>query len=75
MQIVAGFLDDKLGSFADDNLLGDVLEYLDTDETSTSSQRRLSLLFDGGAFLGGIKTAIGIVKGSNYIGKKAMTLL
>ena len=74
MQIVAGFLDDKLGSFADDNLLGDVLEYLDTDETSTSSQRRLSLLFDGGAFLGGIKTAIGIVKGSNYIGKKSYDL-
>jgi hypothetical protein len=57
MQFVAGWLDDKLGSFADDNLVGDVLEYLDTDETSTNAQRRLSLLFDGGAFLGILKTA------------------
>ena len=55
LQMVAGFLDDKLGTFADDNMLGDVLEYLDTDETSTASQRRLSLLFDGAAFLGAIK--------------------
>jgi len=55
LQMVAGFLDKKLGTFADDNMLGDILEYLDTDETSTSSQRRLSLLFDGAAFLGAIK--------------------
>ncbi len=68
MQFVAGLLKDKLGTFADDNLLGDVLEYLDTDETSTSGQRRLSLLFDGAAFLGVIKSAVvggkGIKKGT-----------
>ena len=63
LQFVAGWLDNKLGSFADDNLLGDVLEYLDTDETSTSNQRRMSLLFDGGAFLG-------ILKSAGFIGTK-----
>ena len=63
MQFVAGLLKDKLGTFADDNLLGDVLDYLDTDETSTSGQRRLSLLFDGAAFLGLIKGAVVTGKG------------
>ena len=63
MQFVAGLLKDKLGTFADDNLLGDVLEYLDTDETSTAGQRRLSLLFDGAAFLGLIKSAVVTGKG------------
>ena len=58
MQFVAGLLKDKLGTIADDNLLGDVLEYLDTDETSTAGQRRLSLLFDGAAFLGLLKSAV-----------------
>ena len=66
MQFVAGLLKDKLGTFADDNLLGDVLDYLDTDETSTSGQRRLSLLFDGAAFLGLIKSAVVAGKGIKY---------
>ena len=58
LQFVAGWLDSKLGTYADDNMLGDILEYLDTDETSTSSQRRLSLMFDGAAFLGAIKSTL-----------------
>jgi hypothetical protein len=63
MFVVAGYLKDKLeASGYDDNLMGEVLNYLDADEDSSAAQRRLSLLLDGAVFTGLVGTVIGGVK-------------
>lgn len=63
MFVVAGWLNDTLqqGGY-DDNLVGDLLNYLDADEDSSAAQRRLSLLLDGAVFTGLIGTTIQGVK-------------
>ncbi len=63
MFVVAGYLKDKLeASGYDDNLFGEVLNYLDADEDSSAAQRRLSLLLDGAVFTGLVGTVIGGTK-------------
>ncbi len=63
MFVVAGYLKDKLeASGYDDNLFGEVLNYLDADEDSSAAQRRLSLLLDGAVFTGLAGTVIGGTK-------------
>ncbi len=58
--IVASKLAQHFGD--DDNALADLFNYLDADEDSTETARRLSLLLDGVFMTGAVSTAIGIGK-------------
>ena len=57
---VASALSNYIGN--DDNMLSDVLNYLDVDEQSPEAARRLSLLLDGLVFSGVVSTGIGAFK-------------
>ena len=70
MQVAAEFFHNRLkNNNLDDNFVGDLLEYLDTDENSTAAQRRLSLLFDEAAFLGSLKLLGSTYKGGKFVSK------
>jgi hypothetical protein len=57
---VAGALSNYIGN--DNNLMGEVLNYLDVDEQSPEEARRLSLLLDGVAFSGIVSAGVGTLK-------------
>ena len=57
---VASALSNYIGN--DDNMLSEVLNYLDVDEQSPEAARRLSLLLDGLVFSGVVSTGIGVFK-------------
>ena len=57
---VASALSNYVGN--DNNLLGEVLNYLDVDEQSPEEARRLSLLLDGVAFSGIVSAGVGTLK-------------
>jgi len=58
--IVAGALSNYIGD--DSSLLGDVFNYLDADEDSPETTRRLSLLLDGISFSSIVGAGIGTLK-------------
>ena len=57
---VASSLSNYIGN--DNNLMGEVLNYLDTTEDSPEEARRLSLLLDGLAFSGIVSAGVGTLK-------------
>ena len=57
---VAAALSNYIGN--DNNLMGEVLNYLDVDEQSPEEARRLSLLLDGVAFSGIVSAGVGTLK-------------
>ena len=57
---VASALSNYIGN--DNNLMGEILNYLDTTEDSTEEARRLSLLLDGVAFSGIVSAGVGTLK-------------
>ena len=59
--MVAKYINENIeNTVLDDSFVGDFFEYLDADENSSSTQRRLTLLLDGAVFTGiiggGLKT-------------------
>ena len=57
---VASALSNYIGN--DNNLMGEILNYLDTTEDSPEEARRLSLLLDGIAFSGIVSAGVGTLK-------------